>query len=107
MPINPHHNPTNDDDDDNDGDIDALIAVRRYKQSTAPPPSSLQERTAPLPFNRQDFDDMRDLIILSLLSRLVLDNNNNNARRRNVRILNTTKQRHAGRHNALFNKRRQ
>ena len=88
--------------DDNDIDIDALIAARRYKQSTVPPSSSLQERTAPSLFNRQD-DDMRDLIILSLLSRLVLDNN---ARRRNVRILNSTKQQHAtGRHNALSNRR--
>ena len=106
MPIN-QHNPTDNDndDDDNDSDIDALIAARRYKQSTAPLPSSLQERTAPLPlsFNRQD-DDMRDLIILSLLSRLVLDNN---ARLRNVRILNSTKQQYTGRHNALSNKRRQ
>ena len=104
MPIN-QHNSTNEDDADDDIDIDALIAARRYKQSTVPPPSSLQERTAPLPFNRQDFDDMRDLIILSLLLRLVLDNN---ARRRNVRILNSSKQKYAtGRHNTLSNKRRQ
>ena len=58
MLINQH---SDNDDADDDIDIDALIAARRYKQSAVPPPSSLQERTAPSSFNRQD-DDICEIL---------------------------------------------